>query len=366
MRHLWLLVALAGCNQIIGIDDLTRVDASGTEVDSPAGQLCAMFLPSKPCFPLPTGTINLGNTNTDTDQNCATGMPFCALAADTITISSSGAIITGSKPLVLVATTAIQINGPLDASSTSYDEARGRAGAGSSPVSLACPQPPGAGGDDGGGGGAGGSFGSKGGDGGNGAGGNGGDGTGADDAETVIVFRAGCRGTTGGNSGGGAGGYGGGALYLLAGMAIVIESRVDANGAGGSGGSAGKAAGGGGGSGGMIVLDAPSITLNGSSAKVTANGGGGGEGAGIGISQEGDESSDWNQPALGGKDVSPAGGDGGIGAIGVVTGGVGSVGTRVNNIDGGGGGGGGGVGVIWTRGATPSGPLPLKISPPPR
>ncbi len=381
MRQLWIVVALTGtgCNQLLGIDELTRVDGGpavidgattidGAQIDSPPGTLCAMLASPVVCVPRPNGTVTVGDIDTDNDAKCTTmaGSGICAILGDSITIQpGTTSTITGSRPLMLIATTTIKVSGALDASSASTGASIGRHGGGSDPVPTACATlATGGATSDGGGGGAGGTFGTKGGDGGRG-GGSGGLGAVGATAQAPTIFRAGCRGGAGGNSGAGPGGFGGGALYLLAGVSIEIESRVDANGAGGTGASSGEAGGGGGGSGGMILLEAPSITMIGSEAQLTANGGGGGEGTVGTNAQEGDESAQWNEPAAGGTGLSQNGGAGGVGAIASGMGGTGVMGiSGGNNNDGGGGGGGGGGGVIWIKGPVPTGSEANQISPP--
>ncbi len=382
MRPLWILVALAGtgCNQLLGIDELTRIDAGGGGpidssmmtmdaplVDAPPGMICVTLLPSQMCVLLPTGAVTLGDINTDNDSRCTTtlGPSVCAILADMITIPTGDNTVIGMKPLVLVASTTIRVLGTLDAGSTATNIAVGRHGAGSDPVPAGCAMAAGQTSNDGGGGGAGGTFGTKGGDGGRGGGGTGGLGAVGAPAQAPTVFRAGCRGTAGGNTVSGPGGFGGGALYLRAGVSIEIENRIDANGAGGTGANTGESGGGGGGSGGMIVLESPAITMNGSDAQITANGGGGGEGTVQTNAQEGDQSEDWNEVAVGGTGLSVNGGAGGPGAIATGVGTVGVIGVSGgNNNDGGGGGGGGGVGVVWIRGAAPTGAEAGQISPP--
>lgn len=378
---MWLVVALAGtgCNQLLGIDELTRVDGGpggidspstidAVQIDSPAGTICAMLASPVVCIPLPTGAVSIGDIDTDNDTKCTTlaGSGICAIVGDTLTIPAGDtSTITGSKPLMLIATTTIKVSGALDASSTNTGVVVGRHGAGSDPVPTACGNlAAGTNSNDGAGGGAGGTFGTKGGDGGRG-GGPGGLGAVGATAQVPTIFRAGCRGSAGGNAVSGPGGFGGGALYLLAGVSIEIEDRVDANGAGGTGANSGEAGGGGGGSGGMILLEAPSITLIGSAAQLTANGGGGGEGTVGTNAQEGDESGDWDEAAAGGTGLSLNGGAGGLGALASGAGGTGVVGiSGGQNNDGGGGGGGGGVGVVWIKGPAPTGAEANQISPP--
>ncbi len=381
---MWIVVALAGtgCNQLLGIDELTRIDASGNPIDaplfdaapidshdSPPSMTCAMLVSPAKCFSNPTGAItieNVINTDPSGDARCmsvaqSTGPELCAIIGDTITVPAAGATITGSRPLLLLATTRITVIGVLDASSTI--ETTARTGPGTSTPPPGCTLPTQGGGNDAHGGGAGGSFITKGGDGGDGAGQQGHSGANGANALTTTVLRAGCRGSPGGGGDGGTGGHGGGAIYLVAGTEIVISNRVIANGAGGTGATLNEGGGGGGGSGGMIVLDASTITMNGAIAQVSANGGGGGEGTRDTNAREGTESTAWNLAALGGSGGSLEGGAGGIGAVLALTGLDALNGTMINGNDGGGGGGGGGGGLVWVKG-TLAGAQSAQISPP--
>jgi len=383
---LWLIVALVGggCNSILGINELTVVDAPpGTEtdidafipadasvpidsVDAPPNMLCSMLADECYMDPLPAGDIVLGAVNTETDGRCTSvtqtnGQTFCAIVGGSIKILAAGAVITGDKPLMLVATTTITIDGDLDAGSTG---APARSGPGIGGTPNPCNNPnTGGGGQDGGGGGAGGTFSTKGGDGGDGAGNMGGNGANATNAQVPTTIRPGCRGGTGGKSATGVGGNGGGAILLVAGTSITISDRVIANGAGGTGASATQGGGGGGGSGGMIALESPMIILE-AGAELSANGGGGGEGTITTNADEGEESTAWNVVAAGGTGGSGEGGAGGAGAAALINAAKGANGTTDSGNDGAGGGGGGGHGVVWLKG-TLSGAGMTKISPSP-
>lgn len=117
-----------------------------------------------------------------------------------------------------------------------------------------------------------------------------------------------------GNTTSGAGGAGGGAVYLLAQEAIIIgvaagdpaQSGIHVGGGGGdpSGGSSSRGAGGG--SGGTIVLDAPQVTVHGTLA---ANGGSGS----INRFTDGRNANFSAVPAAGITDGANTGGDGGAG-----------------------------------------------------
>jgi hypothetical protein len=302
---------------------------------------------------VPANPVNLPAT-INTDSGCTQvvpqpgGIDLCVVAATTITVTGP-THATGSRPLVLVATEAIDVQSTLDASSTPT-----AAGAGAS--SAACTLAP-AGGDDqgGGAGGAGGSYQAKGGDGGRGDENSDGNPAGkapggvAGATQTTAIIRGGCKGGDGGTAGAqrGVGSPGGGAVYLIAGTSITVATNGGVYAAGGGGQFGNNCdGGGGGGSGGMIGFDAPTITIAG---KVAANGGGGGGGGGTGTA--GNNGGDgttvtYNMRALAGPPGAGNGGAGGQGsALGNTTGGNGA------NANCGGGGGGGGVGFVWTHGA---------------
>jgi hypothetical protein len=149
-------------------------------------------------------------------------------------------------------------------------------------------------------------------------------------------------GSNGGTSNGG--GAGGGAIQIVAGQSITIGpgAHIDAGGQGGTT-PTGSTVSCGGGSGGAILLEAPTVVVQGTLA---ANGGGG---AGyVGIGADGNAS---DQPALGGVDTNSVDG-------GTAVGGIGSAGMTVNGgnggpydpgIYGGSSGGGGGGGAGWIR-----------------
>ena len=147
----------------------------------------------------------------------------------------------------------------------------------------------------------------------------------------------------GGSAGGNAAindvGTGGGALQLVAGNAFVVRASgfVNAGGGGGTFGGQGKLGAGGGGSGGSLLIESPSVTIEG---KLAANGGGGGQGGG---NADPGEPGHPDQVAQGGhkaNEGAPAGN--------------GSFAASLNGSDGptsadqfvGGGGGGGGAGRI--------------------
>ena len=160
----------------------------------------------------------------------------------------------------------------------------------------------------------------------------------------ISVLRGGSGGGAGvGDFGAGDGGNGGGAILLAAREQVTIglNGRVDA--AGGSGRGAGPSAcghcsggGGGGGAGGAIMLEAPSVIIDGF---LSANGGGGGRGFTGDIGPiHGENGRIDSTPALGSDSVAGGGGGGhGSNATGV---------PEMGSVAGTGGGGGGAGGRI--------------------
>lgn len=360
MRHLGLAVALAsaGCNSLLGIEDLTLSDAS-----PPDGALCYGTLITRCYEAPPTGALALSSTiDTATDVRCDVlaqpdGTEVCLVAGATIVIDAAGFTAAGARPLVLLAAETITVTGTLDVAS------RGATfGAGANPP--ACGTEGGGATGRHGGGGAGGSFGTRGGSGGVGGGGpgeGGNPGVASAPVEAVTV-RGGCPGSAGGAGAvamPGAGGAGGGAVYLIAGTSITVDGAIQASGsgAGATPVNSGSSGGGGGGAGGLVALEAPTIDVLGS---VVANGGGGGEGGGETLGgAPGDNGSVFNDAANGGAGTSE-GGDGGSGSVADMSPAPGSPGTQGTGQHGGGGGGGGGAGVVWTKGTLTG----ISISPP--
>jgi hypothetical protein len=159
-------------------------------------------------------------------------------------------------------------------------------------------------------------------------------------AAAVAILVGGGGGGAGPDPNGGNGGGGGGAVQFVSNARITIDvgGGIDVGGCGG-GIAKGGHSGGGAGAGGAIVLEAPSVTIDG---QLAANGGGGGGGDDV-PAQPG---------AAGTLGATPAGGgsgkdgnhdeDGGAGGAGSVF--AGSAGAH-----GGAHGGGGGGGVGWIR-----------------
>ena len=324
--------------------DMSMVDARECWMQSEVGVSVCLGAP-------PTGSITISsNTSIDTSSSgngmlqCRDIGGLCVIAAQSITINSGRTLSAhGDRPLVLIASTTIQIDGTIDVAS----HINGQRGAGANmPGCTSGTDPTNAGG------GQGGSFGGKGGDGGNQDGESSSKGL-AGEAIAATTLRGGCPGRRGGNNGG-PGGDGGGAVMLFA-TTIAFGSNgvINASGAAGRGGGSGREGGGGAGSGGMIAFSATQITAPG---EVFANGGGGGGG-----------SDNTNNGSSGGDSSAfDSGGNGGNGGGNAGDGGDGYPSSSRNGASGGGssdagGGGGGGAGVIRNFSTSSLGG---KISPP--
>jgi len=365
MRRVAVLFSLTGCSSIFGL----HAPARGTVVDAPAsdgadasdgptadGNMCVGRGVLTVCFDaLPTMATQLPTSIATTDNaQCSTGVHWasssqptaCFIAGTTVTQTGT-TVVTGGRPLVLVALDSLQVTGLIDASSHVGVTALGPgADPGACPAFAAAPQAN----PNGGGGGAGGSFVSAGGAGGMGDNGGTLGGRPAPATAASPVLRGGCAGqlgVMGGGSGASTPGHGGGAIYLLAGSALSVQAgRIAANGAGATAPN-NRYGGSGGGAGGMIVLDAPTITMAG--AFLSANGGGGAAGTDGGVGEAGSDPDPLHPTvaALGG-----AGSKGGAGGAGAT---VTAAATDGGSTGGGnlhsGGGGGGGIGVIYAPGA---------------
>ncbi len=337
-----------------------RADADSPSCFGPAGwTVCLAVLPTRTFTPPAV-------IDTDSSPECLKAIPktwstagqpdACFVTARTIDVTTSVSV-TGTLPLVLVATDSISIGARIDAASHRGGASGPNASPAVCPSYTTAPQPSNVAGFAGGG--AGGSFATAGGAGGagNGTTTNRGLPTGAVSTRPATL-RGGCRGQNGGNglAAGGQGGAGGGALYLVAGVSITLSPAgvVNVSGAGGTGGAK-YTGGGGGGAGGFVAIHAPSIvTAAGSS--ILANGGGGSSGVDGG-----------DIPGAGGEDPAPAtpfvaarggtiggngnGGDGYAAAL-PATPGFGASGV-------GGGGGGGGAGFVVSSGSLGA----AKVSP---
>jgi len=290
---------------------------SNTSIDTQASSLCVAY----------TGT-NAG--------------AYCVLVGTSISVATNRSLsATGTRPLVLLSTSTVTIDGTVDVSG----------GAGANPTTCVAGGAP-----TGSQGGAGGSFTGRGGSGGGEVSGLG---PTAAPATTTIAFHGGCPGGTGAGSTPGTGGSGGGAVYVIAASSITITGSINASGAPGTG-AAVFAGGGGGGAGGFIGLDAPTVSSTGS---VFANGGGGGEGAtprSTGL--DGAASAGATAAASGGAGSAPHGGDGGAGSVGASRAGEdGQPGGQCGQNAQSGGGGGGAAGMIYVF---PAQTLAGQVSPP--
>jgi hypothetical protein len=383
MKRLALLFALGGCDAVFGLDTpklrdagaggdsgsgsadcSTKVGAYGNNGNAGWFQYCPV--PGVKTF------SDITTINTDAPATCADHETFaCLIESGTITLNGV-VTVTGSRPLILAASTEIDINGVLDVSSSAT-------GNGPAADPQVCSQTgTGATGASGigGGGGAGGSWRSMGGDGGR--GGTGGlgvvGGTAAMPSDQPTMLRGGCAGASGGDatggSTGGQGGPGGGAVYLMS-PQIVLDaaSQVEAVGMFGTGGKSGGGAtgsggGAGGGTGGLIVFDTATLKLPSTGGFVFANGGGGGAGGDPSSNgMDGMRSSGASTAGMGGLAGISGGGIGGTGALGTASAGIGGNGATSAHAGGGGGGGGQGFILLFTMNAVPS-PTDMRYSPP--
>lgn len=343
-----ILIASAGCKSLLGIDDGVVTDAgrdTAGDVAMPDAMTCYGTAPYDVCVTVELGMLEvppvIDTTTCNGGAHEAHG--WCVIGAQMLEVASDVSV-TGSRPLVLLGSDLLTVEGLVDASSHSASNpSASTSGPGANPPM--CPLAgPGTTSVNGGGGGAGGTLGTRGGDGGGGDNGVVDAGTAGNVIPGELGLRGGCKGGRGGTPSD-PGGDGGGAVYLLSGTRIEIQGGVNASGGGGGAGKASKGGGSGGGSGGVILVAAPTIILYGS---LWANGGGGGGGADNGASgMTGGGSTDAGSSGGGGIAGSPLAGRGGNGASGTAEG--------FDGIDdqtgAGGGGGGGGVGVIRVFGA---------------
>lgn len=367
MMRIVLVTALAGCSFVpiaatSGGDGSAMHDARMIDnaIDVPPD------VPDPNCFAggafyfclqtLPSGNQSLGDV--DTSMCNVQGAQIAMIGQDSVCVIAGSSIdlgdsnVTGSRPLVIVATGDINQSGYLDASSAT-NQGDGPA---ANDASCTMNTNDGSNSASGAGGGAGGSFGTPG------AGGAAGNaaigGTpGGVASKPVDRLRGGCKGGFGG-----AGtnrqappGSGGGAVMLVARGTIHLDGTIDASGAGGTGGVQTKGGGGGGGSGGMILLyGTVAATTN---AILFANGGGGGGGAGQGTDgNPGADATLYNMAAAGAMPNGGGSTPGGNGGFGM------TAPTKPMASTTGGGGGGGSVGVIRLLGGAQLGSA--KVSPP--
>lgn len=360
MRRLLLLGLLAGCEHVFG---LTPPPDAAPPADGCYGtfvEVCTKEAPAERMY-----TVD-ATIDSDGDAACAgleRGPDVCLLLATTLTIPSGVRVRgTGARPLVIVATQAVTIDGELTVAS--YLPGDGGAAAGNGACTAGTP-PSASGGSGGvGAGGAGGSFVTMGGVGRRGrlqndtTPGNQSNPGAAQPLPTTL--RGGCGGMAGAGVAAAKGGDGGGAIAVIAPI-IGVAGRLDASGSPGAGGASNRDGGGGGGSGGMIVLEATTIAVTGS---VLANGGAGGEGAtAMNPGTDGRLSPSWSIAPDGG--AGSLGGDGGDGAFldkEAEAGRSPNDATMGGPHHAGGGGGGGGAGVIYV---VPFQPI-AQVSPTPQ
>jgi hypothetical protein len=307
------------------------------------------------CFSTPptgevplSGGIDTSPTAGDCPGSASQGSnepELCVFAGSDIDITGQ-ARITGTRPIVLVATGSITVGSGamLDAGSQRTGTL---AGTGPDADDVVCDPgtlPVGSGG------GAGGSFQSRGGNGGNGPTG----GTGGVSGNFVgkDFVHGGCKGQPGTGDTTSLG-HGGGAVWLIAVGTIEVDGQVDASGEGGAqstipidgGAGSNQFPGAGGGAGGMIGLDAPTIHID-ATGVLTAGGGGGAGGGASG----GGRGADGNSiTACGAKgQAGGGGGDGGSGSSNTQT--AGGAGQGGGTAERGYGGGGGAAGFVMTYG----------------
>lgn len=330
----WILVLAAGCADVAGIGNPTLA-ADAAEVPCVVGgiDLCL--------YARPQTTLDIDvDMAVDTTRDCNLVIyepptpSVCVIYASEIHVGANVSA-SGSRALVLAASSLIEISGSVDVSAyRDKNNTPAAANIGNCPSTTSGAY----------GGGAGGSFAGKGGSGGTGIGGTGGAanaGAMAAPAVTMPAYvRGGCSSTNGNASAGGG-------VWIAAGdtVRITANGSVLANGAGGDasdflfGGTPG------GGSGGMIRIAAPHIVIAG---QVSANGGGGAEGTdasgtGNGAGGDGADGMAGTARASGGSGVSGEAGDGGAGGAGSSLDGLnGSNATGADPATGGGGGGGAG------------------------
>lgn len=267
--------------------------------------------------------------------------PSCFIVGTTVTVQNAS--ITGSRPLVIVATGEINVTGHLDAASQTSTPKTGPGQPATPCGTFGIP-----GDATGAGGGAGASLATPGSVGGNGGTGNqGGAAAGTAYGPFLTIppglLRGGCTGSKGGDGQGlgATGGRGGGAVYLVANQITLGGSSIlNVSGAGAP--APGKSSGGGGGgSGGMLLLHASTFSIA-TGAKIVANGGAGssgGDGNNAGTGNPGGDPDPLapTTQAVGGMNPGGRGGNGYALNMPADNGGNG-----ISGAAGGGGGGGGG------------------------
>lgn len=339
MRRLAVVALLVGgCDAAFDLVEVSALDARSSSCYGTGAGFVPAFCPAANEIPL--GALDALFVDTDTcaiTRTQSDNSEVCVLFVEQVELGST-LRASGSRPLVIVATTSITVStgGRVDVSSSA-------AGIGANGDQKCDPaQSKGADGRlmFGGGGGAGGSSASAGGAG---ATGNNTVFAGGQPAATIapMTIRGGCPGGAGGGGSlvGPRGGSGGGAVYLIAGDSITIAGTIAAYGGGGIGGGI-WAGGGGGGAGGFVGLDARRVELA-ASARIRVGGGGGGEAGGsssMGATGAGGATGLGGFGQTNGGDGGAADPMGGVGRSGLV-------GMAPDYAGGGGGGGGGFVRV---------------------
>jgi hypothetical protein len=362
-----LLPGCAGC----GDDGNTpKNPEAGIDAAQPVtyGTFVKVTFPSALAVPMPP---QLFATSTDIDTTASSFCDtvndkkddYCVVVGSTISVAAGAAVTAhGAKPLILLATSELDLDGTIDVSS----KHGGMTGAGAATASQCAGNTEATGHS----GGYGGSFGGKGGAGGQIAGAGELGGTAVDALPAFpTTLRGGCPGGNGAKdaTGGGAGGSGGGAVMVFS-PTIQFNGTINASGAGGSGGPTDavvSSGGGGGGAGGLIVIEATTITPGtATNLWLFATGGGGGQGgtggvgAGAGAGDDGKESQAPATAALAGNNTNLDGGRGGTGSAASARKDGSPAGPSTGT--GGGGAGGGGAGFIRTPSITGA-----MVAPPP-
>ena len=202
------------------------------------------------CMTAPTMPLMVVGGSIDSDHStlCLPANPttLCVLGGTDVTIDMH-VVVSGSRPLVIVATGNLTLKGGGNLDVASHHNSRGP-GSDGTPCTVGVDPDP----NDGGGG-RGGSMTIAGGNGGTGLVGSQNNGAGGIAAAAMIpqTLRGGCPGSDGGGGAHhGVKGHGGGAVYLFANDSMEIDGTIDASGGGGGGADTGQDGGGGGGSGG--------------------------------------------------------------------------------------------------------------------
>ena len=350
LRAALLVVACAGCRQLLGLDDpgsgaigdARSIDAAPDAADNRCWPYDPLnYAPCAPGFPA-AGPLPVESIDTDTTQ-LGIAYTFGGSTVRLIHVASwslspiDKIAVTGTIPLLVVSDGDVTIDGTIEVMTTA--------------TAASCPPPPAPAHTLAGTGGSAGGFGTAGG--GGGASGESGPGiAGGPIVGNAMIspLRSGCPGAPGEAIGavpGGMGGAAGGAIQISSATVVSIGGEVYADGLGGrggmvtpafTGGAAVATGGGGGGAGGAILVEAPTITVT-QAGRLCAAGGGGGQGAAP-MTPGGDGGSGTCASAPGGSS-SALGGFGGASSSSAAPGFDGGSGIGGASPSGGGGGGGG-------------------------